>query len=77
MIGQTFDRLTVLSQVDTELGGSLRWLCQCSCLRYVIARGASLRCGAHKSCGCLRREAARARAVARNRATRSAPEREP
>lgn len=72
MIDELHGRLTVLSRVDTEIGGSLRWLCQCACLQYVIVRGANLRGGATKSCGCLRRELCRARAIVRNQRVRAA-----
>lgn len=51
--GQVFGRLTVLgfSHVERNLA---RWICRCECGKELIMRGASLRNGESKSCGCLR-----------------------
>ncbi len=54
-LGQVFSRLTVLEQAET-LYRNARWKCRCSCGEIVIVDGGSLRSGATKSCGCLRRE---------------------
>lgn len=61
--GQTFGRLTVLAQVkppDTPRSWrSLNWaywLCECQEGNRVVVRGANLRSGNTKSCGCFKRE---------------------
>lgn len=54
--GLSFGRLTVLSKYPKlERGGGTRWVCQCSCGNIVTKNGRSLRDGATKSCGCLKR----------------------
>lgn len=54
LTGQIFERLTVIKAVDK--GINLRWLCQCSCGNTKPIRGADLKRGYVKSCGCLNRE---------------------
>lgn len=61
--GQKFNRLTVIKKAtieeyyyDTDQGAS--WLCKCDCGNYTYVRGADLRRGGIKSCGCLRDETA-------------------
>lgn len=64
-IGDTFERLTVVGPADRPY----HWLCQCSCgnPRLRPVRGACLRSGNTRSCGCLQRE--RSAETARARAT--------
>jgi hypothetical protein len=64
--GRVFGRLTVLGRVDDERNGAARWHCLCECGRTPDVRGANLTSGAVLSCGCLRSELSRARAVLRN-----------
>ncbi len=53
MIGQTFNRLTVLSQLPST-GEGARFLCRCLCGNETLALGKSLRSGHTTSCGCAR-----------------------
>lgn len=59
LTGQRFGRLVVVARAENDKYGEARWLCRCDCGRKVIVRGASLRCGDTKSCGCLKREKAK------------------
>ncbi len=73
--GRVYGRLLVLSRVpqpELSKNGLYRvgafWLCQCSCGNKTIANATSLRRGATKSCGCLRKTSGQhsaARAAAR------------
>lgn len=60
--GKTFGRLKVLRQVEDIIrsdGSHLSmWLCECSCNKHsqIVVRGADLKNGAIKSCGCWRSE---------------------
>jgi hypothetical protein len=56
MIGQIFDRLTVLSYHHTDKWGQAYWLCRCLCGIEVVVAGGDLRRGHSRSCGCLSRE---------------------
>lgn len=56
--GQQFGRLRVLERAHSNNGA--HWLCQCSCGKQTIVRGAVLRYGSTKSCGCGSRDQARA-----------------
>lgn len=53
MHGQSFGQLTVISPAAKD-GGHLAWVCRCTCGRTTAVRGACLRSGQTKSCGCLR-----------------------
>lgn len=50
--GMTFGRLLVIKEVSVYCGASM-WLCKCICGKEVIKKGALIKCGAIKSCGCL------------------------
>jgi hypothetical protein len=50
LTGQRFGRLTVLGLHHSNNGAY--WLCKCECGRESVVRGANLRRGATKSCGC-------------------------
>jgi hypothetical protein len=53
--GNRYTRLLVLSEVPRKRrNNAVCWRCLCDCGKYVIARGADLRYGATKSCGCLK-----------------------
>ena len=53
--GQTFGRLTVQERVGSK-DGKATWLCECKCGNSVIVKGANLKNGSKKSCGCLAKE---------------------
>lgn len=58
LAGQTFGKLKAIRIVETPPGknpGEAYWLCECSCKegRTKVVRGAELRAGRVKSCGCL------------------------
>ncbi len=59
MTGQ-FGRLTVLEHAGTHVakggGKSSLWKCQCSCGNTAVVRGAQLRNGKVRSCGCIKQE---------------------
>jgi hypothetical protein len=54
--GQRFGRLRVLEEVKQRPKGCAWWLCRCDCGELRQVRSTSLKTGATKSCGCLRRE---------------------
>ena len=60
MTGQRFGRLTVMRRVASDGAGRARWHCVCDCGGSAIYLRAVLIAGGAKSCGCLRRETARA-----------------
>jgi len=57
LIGQKFNRLTVISHHSREKG----YLCECECGSTTIARSTALKTGKHASCGCLQKELLAAR----------------
>jgi len=60
--GQRFGRLTVLEQVPVPPFYATRnawWKCKCDCGNETLVRGAAMKNGSVKSCGCLRRETTR------------------
>lgn len=60
--GQRHERLTAISQTGGRSSdGHLLWLCECDCGGTKVVPSNSLRHGGIGSCGCLRREAQRAR----------------
>ena len=57
LIGQTFNRLTVIRLSNKKKGTTYLWECQCSCGKYpVYATTYALTNGKKKSCGCLHTE---------------------
>ena len=57
LIGQNFERLTVLSRDNNKPKSSgVYWLCKCNCGNEVSVISHSLINGNTKSCGCLKRE---------------------
>ena len=54
-IGNVYGRLTVLERAEKPQGRpkGAYWLCQCECGNKKVVRGADLRNGGTKSCGCL------------------------
>ena len=66
LTGQRFGRLTVLSLYpERGAGGEKLWVCLCDCGKEKVARGAAMRYGNTRSCGCLQVEG-RKKAHARN-----------
>lgn len=55
MIGKKFGKLTVVEMSDKQ-DVYYRYLCKCDCGNNKIVRGASLRSGSIRSCGCLKTE---------------------
>lgn len=57
LIGQVFDRLTVLEDsLKRKPNGSIIWKCICECGNIHYVAGSYLLDGRTKSCGCIRRE---------------------
>lgn len=56
ILGNTFDRLTVIERKGSNVRKEALWLCQCSCGNKTIVRGVHLIHGRIKSCGCLKTE---------------------
>lgn len=57
--GKKYGKLTVIEQVEERKRNAVQWLCKCECGNTVIVRGADLRSGQVKSCGCLVAERSR------------------
>ena len=62
LTNRRFGRLTVIQYVGKDSNGHSLWKCVCACGDSVIVRGCSLKSGATKSCGCLRKESTAERA---------------
>lgn len=58
IIGQKFNRLTVLERSLPNQNHLAMWKCKCDCGTEVIVAGTLLRNGHTKSCGCLQKEKA-------------------
>ena len=64
LTGMTFDRLTVIERAPRPPYNACKgawWLCRCSCGNEVAVPSINLRRKNTRSCGCLRKEAARAK----------------
>lgn len=61
MIGEKYERLTVLSLSHKDQRGRSHYLCECVCGVRKSVQGALLRSGNTKSCGCLSAENRRSR----------------
>ena len=53
LTGQRFGRLTVVERTGTSKNGNALWACRCDCGNVAVVRGASLKNGITRSCGCL------------------------
>lgn len=62
LTGQVFGRLTVIKRVKNSNDGHARWECQCECGNIVTVSSNVLKKGNTKSCGCLNRDVASAKA---------------
>jgi hypothetical protein len=71
LAGNTYGRLTVISETSSGVKGQRYWDCLCSCGRAHRVRGDSLKAGLVLSCGCLRIERVVA-ATATHRMSRTA-----
>jgi len=56
LVGQDFNRLTVIVRCPENRQNNPTWICLCDCGEYIIVTGNSLRSKNTKSCGCLPRE---------------------
>ncbi len=56
LIGQKYERLTVVSFAGKDKSRASRWLCRCDCGNERIVEGSYLKRGHTKSCGCLQRQ---------------------
>jgi len=56
LIGQRFERWTVIKRAENSKQGRAQWLCKCKCGNERIVAGHSLKSGKSKNCGCLRKE---------------------
>ena len=59
MIGQKFNKLTVLSRAEKRpeiVSRRIRYRCRCECGNIVEVNGNALRTGHTSSCGCIRKE---------------------
>jgi hypothetical protein len=52
IVGQRFNQLSVVKRADMRR--EAHWLCKCDCGNLITVRGAALRRGHTRSCGCLR-----------------------
>lgn len=60
--GNKYGRLTVIQQDEKRKNNQINWKCVCDCgKKDVIVKGANLKNGRTKSCGCLQRELASVR----------------
>lgn len=53
LIGQKFNKLTVLQKTEKRKNSCIVWKCKCDCGRQVEVNTTDLRTGRKKSCGCL------------------------
>ena len=56
LVGQRFNRLTVLGRSEKNLYGKPAWICRCDCGKNTVVGGYQLKSGHIKSCGCLNNE---------------------
>lgn len=56
LVGQTFDRLTVVAFAGMSINHKSQWECVCQCGNKVVVLGASLKSQRTTSCGCFRKE---------------------
>lgn len=64
LAGQRFGRLVAIEVAGRDKAGRVTWLCACDCGKRAVVESRNLRRGTSRSCGCLRRETARARMLA-------------
>lgn len=59
LIGETFNKLTVIAPSEKDLSGSVRWVCKCDCGNTITVLARSIVRGHTKSCGCIKSESIR------------------
>lgn len=59
LVGQKFNRFTVLKRAESDKRGRSRWFCKCDCGTEKIVNENALLTGSIKSCGCLKAEIGR------------------
>lgn len=62
-LGSRFGRLLVIQRIGTTGRGNATWLCLCQCGNTALANGHNLTRQSTRSCGCIRSEAALAKAA--------------
>lgn len=55
-IGNKYERLLVIEEAGRNKQGHVLWKCQCECGNIITVRGADLRNGHTKSCGCYQKD---------------------
>lgn len=70
VVGQKYNRLTVVARRGSNKHGASMWLCTCDCGGTIIAMGGNLLQGNTRSCGCFKLELMRARAYKMHDAVR-------
>ena len=60
LIGQRFEKLTVIALSDKKQDNKRMWECQCDCGNTTYALTRDLRNGRRKSCGCLHKDMSKA-----------------
>lgn len=63
LTGRVFGRLTAQQRVGSSASGQALWRCLCACSKICIVAATNLKSGNTTSCGCRRREVARAAAT--------------
>jgi len=58
LVGQKFERLTVIGRAGTNKHRCVLWKCLCDCGNFTLVISSRLRAGHTKSCGCLCKEKA-------------------
>lgn len=56
LVGKRFGRLFVIGEGPVRKNRNVCWVCKCDCGKTKIIAGHSLKSGATKSCGCLKKE---------------------
>lgn len=56
LVGQKFNRLTVIKYIGSSERRKNRWLCKCDCGKLVKVETSHLKDGSTKSCGCFNQE---------------------
>lgn len=63
LTGQRFGRLIVIERGSNDSSNKTRWKCKCDCGNETLVRSSNLLNGTTTSCGCVRKEIARNKAI--------------